>query len=127
MSPQKVQAGNPQHHQGEADGQKNIFNAVRPVGVSNTFTLLDGLTYNTYNILSGRRKIEAMSKMSTRILLPLHLIYFKTICSFMHDFVYNLTPPYISELFSYSLEKHHYYTTSSAAGNSYLKHSRTEL
>lgn len=51
MSPQTVQAGNPQHHQGEADGQKNIFNAVRPVGVSNTFTLLDGLTYNTYNIL----------------------------------------------------------------------------
>ena len=45
----------------------------------------------------------------------------------MHDFVYNLTPPYISELFSYSLEKRHYYTTSSAAGNSYLKHSRTEL
>ena len=27
----------------------------------------------------------------------------------MYDFVYNLTPPYIPELFSYSLEKHHYY------------------
>ena len=125
MSPQKVQAGNPQHHQGEADGQKNIFNAVRPVGVSNTFTLLDGLAYNTYNILRNN-KIEAMSKMSTRILLPLHLIYFKTICSFMHDFVYNLTPPNISELLIYSSEKHYNFTRSSTAGRLYLNHAKTE-
>ena len=30
---------------------------------------------------------------------------FQTICSFMHDFVNNLTPPNVSELFSYSSEK----------------------
>ena len=35
----------------------------------------------------------------------------------MHDFVNYLTPPNISELFSYSSEKHHYYTRSSVAGN----------
>ena len=44
----------------------------------------------------------------------------------MHDFVNNLTPPNVSELFNYSSEKHHYYTRSSAAGNLYLKHLRTE-
>ena len=33
----------------------------------------------------------------------------------MHDFVDNLTPPNVSELFSYSSEKHHYYIRSSAA------------
>ena len=35
----------------------------------------------------------------------------------MHDFVNYLTPPNISELFSYSSEKHHYYTRSLVAGN----------
>ena len=55
-----------------------------------------------------------------------NILPFQTICSFMHDFVNNLTPPNVSELFSYSSEKHHYYTRSSAAGNLYLKHLRTE-
>ena len=59
-------------------------------------------------------------------ILPPHLIYFETVCFFMHDFVNNLTPPNISELTSYSSEKYHYYTRSSAAGNLYLKHLRTE-
>ena len=55
-----------------------------------------------------------------------NILPFQTICSFMHDFVNNLTPPNVSELFNYSSEKHHYYTRSSAAGNLYLKHLRTE-
>ena len=56
-----------------------------------------------------------------------NILPFQTICSFMHDFVNNLTPPNVSELFSYSSEKKHYsYTRSSAAGNLYLKHLRTE-
>ena len=56
-----------------------------------------------------------------------NIVPFQTICSFMHDFVNNLTPPNVSELFSYSSEKKHYsYTRSSAAGNLYLKHLRTE-
>ena len=60
-------------------------------------------------------------------ILPPHLIYFETVCFFfMHDFVNNLTPPNISELTSYSSEKYHSYTRSSAAGNLYLKHLRTE-
>ena len=35
----------------------------------------------------------------------------------MHDFVNDLAPSNISELFSYSSEKHYHYTRSSAAGN----------
>ena len=50
-------------------------------------------------------------------IFPLHHTYFKTICSFMHDFVNDLAPSNISELFSYSSEKHYHYTRSSAAGN----------
>ena len=34
-----------------------------------------------------------------------NIVPFQTICSFMHDFVNNLTPPNVSELFSYSSEK----------------------
>ena len=49
-----------------------------------------------------------------------NILPFQTICSFMHDFVNNLTPPNVSELFNCSSEKHHYYTRSSAAGNLYL-------
>ena len=33
----------------------------------------------------------------------------------MHDFVDNLTPPKVSELFSYSSEKHYYCIRSTAA------------
>ena len=57
-------------------------------------------------------------------ILPLHLTYFKTICSFMHDFVNDQVPPNISDLFSYSSEKHHHYTRSSAAGNLCLKYKK---
>ena len=37
----------------------------------------------------------------------------------MHDFVNDLAPPKISELFSYSSEEHHQCTRSSAADNLY--------
>ena len=40
-------------------------------------------------------------------IFPLHQTYFKTICSFMHDFVNDLAPSNISELFRYSSEKHY--------------------
>ena len=58
----------------------------------------------------------------SHLILPISKLY----VFFMHDFVNNLTPPKISELTSYSSEKYHYYTRSSAAGNLYLKHLRTE-
>ena len=44
----------------------------------------------------------------------------------MHDFVYNLTPPDISELLIYSSEKHYNFTRSSKAGRLYLNHAKTE-
>ena len=59
-------------------------------------------------------------------IFPLHQTYFKTTCSFMHDFVNDLAPLDISELFSNSSEKHHHYTSSSAARNLCLKYSRTK-
>ena len=59
-------------------------------------------------------------------IFPLHQTYFKTTCSFMHDFVNDLAPLDISELFSYSSEKHHHYTRSSAVCNLCLKYSRTK-
>ena len=45
----------------------------------------------------------------------------------MLDFVNDQVPPNISDLFSYSSEKHQHYTRSSAAGNLCLKYSRTNI
>ena len=42
----------------------------------------------------------------------------------MHDFVNDQVPPNISDLFSYSSEKHQHYTRSSAAGNLCLKYKK---
>ena len=58
--------------------------------------------------------------------LPLNFLYFKTICLIMHDVFNNVTPPNVSNLFTYSSKVHHYNTRFSAAGNFYIKHSRTD-
>ena len=50
-------------------------------------------------------KFHALPLCNLSNILPLHLIYIITICSFMHDFINDLTPPNISELLRYSLEK----------------------
>ena len=71
-------------------------------------------------------RAQAVPFVNLANIFPLHQTYFKTTCSFMHDFVNDLAPLDISELFSYSSEKHHHYTRSSAAGNLCLKYSRTK-
>ena len=71
-------------------------------------------------------RAQAVPFVNLADIFPLHQTYFKTTCSFMHDFVNDLAPLDISELFSYSSEKHHHYTRSSAAGNLCLKYSRTK-
>ena len=58
--------------------------------------------------------------------LPLNLLYFKTIWLIMHDVCNNVTPLIVSNLFTYSSKLHHHNTRFSAAGNFYLKHSRTD-
>ena len=44
----------------------------------------------------------------------------------MHDVSNNVTPPNVSNLFSYSSKVHYHNTRFSAAGNFFIKHSRTE-
>ena len=44
----------------------------------------------------------------------------------MPDVFNNVTPPIVSNLFTYSSKLHHHNTRFSAAGNFYLKHSRTD-
>ena len=51
-------------------------------------------------------------------------LYFKTICLVMHDGLSNVTPPNVSNLFTYSSKVHYNDTRFSAAGNFYIKHSR---
>ena len=58
--------------------------------------------------------------------LPLNFLYFKTLCLIMHDVSNNVTPPNVSKLFTYSSKVHHHNTLFSAAGNLYIKHSRTD-
>ena len=48
-----------------------------------------------------------------------HITYFSTKIN-------NVTPPIVSNLFTYSSKLHHHNTRFSAAGNLYLKHSRTD-
>ena len=71
-------------------------------------------------------RAQAVPFVNLANIFPLHQTYFKTTCSFMHDFVNDLAPLDISELFSYSSEKHHHYTRSSAVCNLCLKYSRTK-
>ena len=58
---------------------------------------------------------------------PLNFRYFKTICLInMHDVSKNVSPPNVSNSFTYSSKVHHHNTRFSAAGNFYIKHSRTD-
>ena len=47
-----------------------------------------------------QKRAHAVPFVTLSNILPLHQTYFKTICSFMHDFVNDLALPNISELFS---------------------------
>ena len=64
------------------------------------------------------------SKLSN--VIPLDFLSFKTICLIMHNVFNNVTPPNFSNLFTYSSKVHHHNTRFSAAGNFYIKHSRTD-
>ena len=58
---------------------------------------------------------------------PLNFRYFKTICLInMHDVSKNVSPPNVSNSFTYSSKVHHHNTRFSASGNFYIKHSRTD-
>ena len=67
-------------------------------------------------------KIFVLQKLNIRFI---NLLYFKTICLIMHDVFNNVTPPNVSNLFTYSSKIHHHNTRFSVAGNFYLQYSRT--
>ena len=71
-------------------------------------------------------RFHAVPLFKLSYVLPLNFLYFKTICLIMHDVSNNVTPPNVSKLFTYSSKVHHHNTRFSAAGNFYIKHSRTD-
>jgi len=52
--------------------------------------------------------------------LPLNLVYFKTICLIMHNIFNNVMPPNVSNWFTYSSKIYHHNTCFSMASNFYL-------
>ena len=71
-------------------------------------------------------RFHAVPELKLSNVLPLNFLYFKTLCLIMHDVSNNVTPPNVSKLFTYSSKAHHHNTRFSAAGNFYIKHSRTD-
>ena len=59
--------------------------------------------------------------------LSLNMLYFETVCSFMHDVSTNSAPQNICDLFTCSSDVHTYNTRSSDAGNLYVNKSRLKI
>ena len=70
-------------------------------------------------------RFPAVPLLKLSNVLPLNFRYFKTICLIMHDILKNVSPPNVSNSFTYSSKVHHHNTRFSAAGNFYIKYSRT--
>ena len=60
-------------------------------------------------------------------LLPLDMLYFKSVAMMMHDVSKNLTPPNIFNLFTHQADIHPYETRSSQRGDYFLKRSRRDI
>ena len=58
-------------------------------------------------------------------ILPIKLLYFKSVASLLHDIANLCAPPNISDLFTRSSQLHAYSTQSAVAGNFHIKMSRT--
>ena len=58
-------------------------------------------------------------------ILPIKLLYFKSVAFLLHDIANLRAPPNISELFTRSAQIHSYSTRSAVVGNFHLKMSRT--
>ena len=57
-------------------------------------------------------------------LLPLDFLYFKSTAALIHDVFNNLTPPHISDIFTYQANIHSYNARSSSKGNFYVEYTR---
>ena len=69
-------------------------------------------------------KTHAIPLFISSSLLPLDLLYFKSVAILMHDVSNNISPPQINNLFHYQHNIHSYITRSSTKGNFFLKYSR---
>ena len=69
-------------------------------------------------------KTHAIPLFISSGLLPLDLLYLKSVAILMHDISNNTSPPQISNLFDYQHNIHSYNTRSSTRGNFFLQYSR---
>ena len=60
----------------------------------------------------------------TSRILPMKMLFFKSVASLLHDIGDHCAPPNISALFTRSKHIHAHFTRSPAAGNFYIKRSR---
>jgi len=71
-------------------------------------------------------KTHAIPLFISSSLLPMDLLYFKSVAILMHDVSNNTSPPQIRNLFDYQHNIHSYNTRSSTRGNFFLQYSRLD-
>ena len=74
----------------------------------------------------GDYKSHAIPFFISSNLLPLDLLYFKSVAILMHDVFNNLSPPQITNSFNFQWNIHPYNTRSSSRGNFFVQYSRLE-
>ena len=74
----------------------------------------------------GDYKSHAVPFFISSNLLPLDLLYFKSVAILMHDVFNNLSPPQITNIFNFQSNIHPYNTRSSSRGNFSVQYSRLE-
>ena len=74
----------------------------------------------------GDYKAHAVPFFISSSLLPLDLLYFKSVAVLMYDVSNNTSPPQISNLFNYQHNIHSHNTRSSTRGNFFLEYSRLD-
>ena len=74
----------------------------------------------------GDFKSHAIPFFISSNLLPLDLLYFKSVAVLIHDVFNNLSPPKITNIFNFQSNIHSYNTRSSSRGNCFVQYSRLE-
>ena len=64
--------------------------------------------------------------ISSNLLLPLGLLYLRSVAILMHHVFNNLSPPQITNIFNFQSNIHPYNTRSSSRGNFFVQYSRLE-
>ena len=75
-------------------------------------------------IYFGKYTSHAIPFFVSANILPLDLLYFKTVATQMHDISNHLTPPDICDLFTTTDQIHNHHTRSSAKGDYFVQYSR---